>query len=512
MNLANTSPDADVESVSDRAELRETAPGWHKRLGLIFGLIALAWILVMYWVPQYRGDEYISVVLRTQLSWPELFNAINTDPALGPFYVLLKPWSMVSTETWWMRLPIVFSMAATVGVLVGMVRRQVGYREAVFAGLSMLALPAVSLWGTDVRPYAFSTLATVVAVSFWWRSMDDPRRRWSVGYGLAVAAMGLFHLYTLAALPALLVTVLFLDSSGRVETLLRTTVPAVLGVLLITPHIFLNLRFPTGSASNPPVEISIIRALVRETVGPTWMLVAVIAICLMAIIALALSPHHRPAAILALSWIVLSFLVLVAAHEVFDIPTMIKRYFVFVLPGIALLMGVGLGYISQRWMPIAVVSIIATFLLGVPTQYEFRQFDGHSVTNRIAYQLASPALAGWPIVASVPSDDTLVNAAFFPEEVLTPRDAPLEPVAVVFRKKFVPMGVTPSPYVAPGSEWKTIIVCPVSPTREFLIVANPVGVEEIGDPNALLTKLNNPEQFKKKKCRLADKPKKRSQQ
>lgn len=509
MNADDRLVPAENKDLADTVEPTATTSRWQKYLGLIFGLIALVGILVMYWVPQYRGDEYISVMLRTQLSWSELFSAIRTDPAPGPFYILLKPWSIVSTDTWWMRLPIVFSMAATVGVLVGMVRRVLGPREAIFTGISMLALPAVSLWGTDVRPYSFAVLATVVAVALWWRSMDDSRVRWSVGYGFAVAAMGLMHLYTLTVIPTLLLMVLFLHRDDRVKKLLRTLIPAVLGVLLITPHIYLNLSFPTGSSTNPPVSIPVIEDIMKQMIGTSLMVAAVLAICLVGVFAAVRSRRERPAAVLAILWITVSAVLLATAHIVADISTMVGRYYVFLLPAVALLMGVGLGYLSQRWMPIAVIAITATFILGLPKQYDNRQFDGHATANRMASQMTIPELAGWPILGAVPGDDHIVKSAFYPEDpedVLTTRAAPLEPVAVIFRWKANAM--IPTPYLATDSGYKIIITCPLSGTRRFLIVANPEGVEEIGDVDELLAALNSPGPLKKKVCVLGEEPRK----
>src|SRR4051812_44323014 len=77
---------------------------WH--LAMIVGAIALAIFAIGYWIPAYRYDEYLVAVARADLSWRQLVRHIVTaDPAPGAWYVLMKAWATVSSDSTWTRIP-----------------------------------------------------------------------------------------------------------------------------------------------------------------------------------------------------------------------------------------------------------------------------------------------------------------------------------------------------------------------------------------------------------------------
>ena len=214
-------------AISSDRQNREAGTGrLAQSMPLVFGVLGLSVYLLWYWNPVYQFDEYLVAVARTRLSWREMFSVIaGRDPAAGPLYVLMKPWTALSSDPWWTRLPSVIAMAIAVGGLVAFTRESVDTKTAVFAGLLMVVLPVNSRWAQDNRMYAPAAACAVIAVLFWWRSVTGPSRRWSAGYGVAVAAMGLLHLYTLTLIPALVFAAIWVPGSRR-AIMLRTMVPA----------------------------------------------------------------------------------------------------------------------------------------------------------------------------------------------------------------------------------------------------------------------------------------------
>src|SRR5262245_35432106 len=118
-----------------RIALSVVDPRHARWLPLIFAGLALLVYGLWYWNPAYRHDEYLVAVSRTQLSWNELLRVITTaDPGAGPLYLLMKPWTAISSDPAWTRIPSVIAMAVATGTLVAFAMASIDTRTAVFAG------------------------------------------------------------------------------------------------------------------------------------------------------------------------------------------------------------------------------------------------------------------------------------------------------------------------------------------------------------------------------------------
>lgn len=164
-----------------------------RRSGLVAVLFAVAVGVFASGVsgPAFWVDEYLTQAAIAQ-PWPELLHRIvSTDPGPGPYYVIMKVWSMVSITRGWMRLPSVLAAAGTVVLLAALVRRLTDTATAVLAAAVLLLLPNVSRYAQENRPYAFAMLFTVLAVTLWQVSLERDRsgqvrtRWWSAGFGAA---------------------------------------------------------------------------------------------------------------------------------------------------------------------------------------------------------------------------------------------------------------------------------------------------------------------------------------
>jgi mannosyltransferase len=476
-----------------QAQRQDRAPAAHRVvarwLPLIFGALAIGVYGVWYWNPAYRYDEYLVAVLRTRLSWSDLLNVIATaDPGAGPLYLLMKPWTAISSDPAWTRIPSVIAMAVAVGGLVAFVRSALDTRTAVFAGFLMLFLPVTSRWAQDNRMYAPATACVVLAVGCWWRSVSGGSLRWSIGYGLAVTGLGLFHLYGLAVIPALVVAAMLVPGSRR-SILLRTIVPPAIAFVVLLPHIYLNYAHPTGSPSNPPVSAASLTSILTASLGP--FLFGLVALLAIGGSVWAWRDRDRRAMVaLGLGWVLIPLVLFVAARVVLGIPTLSPRYYVVAIPGSCLLAACGLAALYARWHAAAIVAMAIIAVLAVPGQISVRTRDAHDPAGyRLARLLRQPALAGLPVVAANRHLAEEVDAATYPDNLIAPSTETPQPIAIVVAAGAAPRAIGGTPYLQPGGPWRPVVRCTPG-AATVLIMATPEAHLPAADPRALARRLN----------------------
>jgi mannosyltransferase len=158
---------------------------------------------------QFWRDEH-ATWWAVSLSLPDLWRFVQTlDFVLLPYYVLMHGWTAVFGDSATaLRLPSALCMAGVAALTALLGRRLFDPAAGLFAGLLTAAVPAVSRYGQEARPYAMAMLASVAAVLLLLRALERPSAwRW-LGYGLAVALVAACHLIALMALAAHLVAVL----------------------------------------------------------------------------------------------------------------------------------------------------------------------------------------------------------------------------------------------------------------------------------------------------------------
>ncbi|HSU37439.1 MAG TPA: glycosyltransferase family 39 protein [Propionibacteriaceae bacterium] len=461
---------------------------------LAAGLFVLAVVIFAAWVwrPTFWVDEYLtqSAISRP---WPDLIQRIMTiDPGPGPYYLAMKIWATVSAAPGWMRLPSVMATAGAVVLFSVLVRRMTDTWTAAFAAAVLLIMPNVSRFAQENRPYAFALLFSVLAVTLWQISLTRDgsggvrSQWWSAGFGLAVAGMGLAHLYTLTLLPALAITALAGPAEDRRRRLLRTIIPAGVGVLAITPHIWLNLAHPTGSPNDPPLAVGSLVNVVGEMM-PSEMTAALCVLALVGFAAAIRDPRFRPALILAVAWVVVPTVLLLAAKVAVDLPVIRVRYVLFLMPGVALLVALGLRHLARLSTALAVILVLALALVGLPQQVDIRQIDGHHTDEALAPLLRSARALNIPVVTANAQAVRLVNAATYPEALLhtgpRPRSAPY--VAVVERTAYADNVKADFAYYQ-LRRWRPVVYCPL-PQSVVLFVestrlpARPAAAADLAD-------------------------------
>ena len=288
----------------------------------------------------------------------------------------------------------------------------------------LLVLPNVSRYAQEHRPYAFALLFTVLTVTLWHISVTRDRtggtrsRWWSAGYAVAAAGMGLAHLYTLTLLPALAVAAVAGPAEDRRRRLLRTVIPALAAVLAISPHIWLNLAHPTGSPTDPPLSPGSVLNVIGQMM-PSELTAALGVLALVGFAVGMRRAHLRPALTLAVVWVLVPAVLLLAAKVTADLPVTRVRYLLFVMPGVALLVALGLRHLARLSPAITVLLLVALAVIGLPRQVDLRQVDGHHTDQALAPLLRSARALDIPAVTANPQAVRLVNAATYPEVLLT---------------------------------------------------------------------------------------------
>lgn len=400
---APTEPVAGATSGQDRALTRDRRLST-RLLAPVTALISLAVFVAGSWQPAYWPDEAVTLSA-VRRSWPDLFRLLNGDPSLVPYYLLMKPFAAVTEAEVWLRLPGELAAAAAVTLLVIALNSLLGTRVAVTAGCVLLAIPTVSLYAQMIRPYAFVMVLVLGCAIAWWKSLDSTRRWWSVAFGLLYIGIGTMHMYALTVAIPFAVAAWFVPVGARRSCLVRTLLPMGAAAVILSPYIAqVALRAPGPGTYGEFTPTGIALTLSRA-VGSPWLAAALV---LLAILGL-----FRPANSTA-DWKRLRVLTAVTAFglpplliliQAVGMPTLVPRYYLFTIPALATLAGLGLVELGKRWWPVIVIGLIVIALLGMRGQVEYRSVNGHKgfAAREVAAAVQVPALTGLPVVANPPT-------------------------------------------------------------------------------------------------------------
>ena len=140
-----------------RSWRRAVLPWWPPACAALVTLAVTLWKIQ---VPSFWRDEG-ATQSATQRSFTDLIAMLgHVDAVHGAYYVLM--WLEVRLAGHGelaLRLPSVLAMAATAALITVTGRRLVSQRAGLAAGLTFAALPAVSWFAQDARPFALETAA-----------------------------------------------------------------------------------------------------------------------------------------------------------------------------------------------------------------------------------------------------------------------------------------------------------------------------------------------------------------
>lgn len=407
--------------------------------GLALG-VAAATLMMMAWGlgrPALWLDEAASVVA-TQRTWADLWGLLGgTEAPLVPYYALLKVTSSAVTSVGpalaaspeaLVRWPSVAVTVLAAWALTLWLARRSPPGLAISTAALLLATVSFSRYAQEARPYAFVLAAAVAATILWARLIRDRRRRWVVLYALALASLVAAHLLAGSLVVAHLIAAFVTsDRQNRRSVVLRTSGAAALGLVLVSP-----LAVTAALRGQGPTLQGSLPAYVPTVVVDTLTVAGVLAVGLGVAGALAVGVvraarrRYRFIARLAAAWAVAPLVVLFPL--VLVRPNLLHtRYTLFVLPGWAILGGLGimilmdavgraLAHLGGRWgagaplrgsvataatYGIGVMVIVGVAASQVDSLREIRTPGGHGEDIRPALAVASRTeYAPLPIIVS----------------------------------------------------------------------------------------------------------------
>ena len=345
-------------------------------------LVTLAVTLWKIQVPSFWRDE-AATLSATQRPFTGLIAMLgHVDVVHGSYYVLI--WLQVRLAGHGelaLRLPSALAMAVTAALITVTGRRLVSGRAGLAAGLTFAALPAVSWFAQDARPFALETAAGAAASYFLVRLAEDGgRRRWARCYAASLVALGLMNLFGLLLIPAHAVTVAAwrgrYPQPGRAlaRQWLRATTIACLALAPLMAAAW-RQRGQVGWLRPPGAAAALATG---RLVGSAGLLLAVMVLTGMGLAYAVLGhrlradwPVRLPA--LSLPWLLVPPVLLFAMSQVQ--PAYTFRYIVFCMPAAALLIGTGLAAAGRVAGPAGLALIV---LLALPAQLGERGPSGHT--------------------------------------------------------------------------------------------------------------------------------------
>ncbi|MFF1632455.1 glycosyltransferase family 39 protein [Leifsonia sp. NPDC058248] len=357
-------------------------------------------------IPSLWGDEAASV-MSAERSLPSLAGMLgHVDAVHGTYYFGLHWWIlMFGTSPFALRFPSAIAVGLATAAVVMIAWRLEGRRLAIIAAGVCLILPRVTYMGEEARSYALSAAVaawlTLLLVEILHRR--DVQALWWLAYGalLAVGTYLFLYIALFAIMHALVLVVVRPRRSILVAWGVTVAIAAIacvpLGLVAVLERsqisylattqqlsfetLFASLWFGTWSVA------VVAWALIVVAVGAEWRRRQG-SVLTWATSTRPESDERMPSLVgLALAWLLVPTLVLIAAHAV--IPDFTARYVSFCAPAAAILIACGLQRISEvrQWAGIVagllLVTLIAPVYLSQRTPYAKNNSDWAMVSAAV---------------------------------------------------------------------------------------------------------------------------------
>ncbi len=343
-------------------------------------LLTLAVTLWKIQVPSFWRDEG-ATQSATRRSFTDLIAMLgHVDAVHGAYYVLM--WldvRLAGHGELALRLPSALAMAATAALITVTGRRLVSQRAGLAAGLTFAALPAVSWFAQDARPFALETAAGAAASYVLVRLAEDgARRHWAGWYAACLLALGLADVFGLLLIPAHAAALALWQPAVRRRAVARRWARAVAlaGVALLPLMVAAWAQRAQVGWLRPP---GIAAALATgRLVGSAALILAAAVLTGTGLAYAALGrrlgsdwPVRLP--VLSLPWLAGPPVILFVMSQ-FQ-PAYTFRYIVFCAPAAALLIGTGLAAAGRV---VTACGLALLMLLALPAQLGERGPAGHA--------------------------------------------------------------------------------------------------------------------------------------
>jgi mannosyltransferase len=374
-------------------------------------------------VPLWR-DEAATKAIASRRVIQILATMPHDDLVHGAYYLVVHyVIRLLGSSNHALRLPSVLAMAvacAFTALVAERLASAAGRSGAAWTGLTagviFALLPATIAYGQEARSYALVTMMATIATYLLLRALDDGRPGWWAGYGAAVFLASLFNLFGLLILVAHGLTLLALARPATARHWVRRRLGAPLGwvaasavaVALLIPVVIMayGQRTALGWISSSPSLSREAITLARLWAGSAGLVWPVFGLAALGVAASVVADRRAPGpATVALPWLAAPPAILIAfsvLHPIYD-----QRYVEFCLPGLAICVASGIGWLWR----------LAGVALG-------RAGAGRSLglglgLGRLSWLAFLPALAAAAalVVALLPADAVVRLSSYQPDNL-----------------------------------------------------------------------------------------------
>jgi mannosyltransferase len=312
-------------------------------------------------VPLWR-DEAATKAIAGRRVIQILATMPHDDLVHGAYYLVVHyVIRLLGSSNHALRLPSVLAMAvacAFTALVAERLASAAGRSGAAWTGLTagviFALLPATIAYAQEARSYALVTMMATVATYLLLRALDDGRPGWWAGYGAAVFLAALFNLFGLLILVAHGLTLLALARPATARHWVRRRLGAPLGwvaasavaVALLIPVVIMayGQRTALGWISSSPSLSREAITLARLWAGSAGLVWPVFGLAALGVAASVMAGRRGPdPATVALPWLAAPPAILIAfsaLHPIYD-----QRYVEFCLPGLAICVASGIGWL-----------------------------------------------------------------------------------------------------------------------------------------------------------------------
>jgi mannosyltransferase len=356
-------------------------------------VVALALSLWGITTPSLWRDEAATIAAVRRPLGGLIIMLGHVDAVHAAYYMMMWPLvRLFGSGELVVRLPSALATAAAAGVVAAMGRRMISPSAGLLAGLVFAVLPEVTRYAQEARSYALvmavAGLTSLLLVRV-LGSEPGQRRRWLVGYGTSMAALGILNIFGLLLILAHFVTVLAAGrraAAGHGSRLITGWFAAVAAsVALASPLLVFGWRergqiswlTVNKSSSGPGTVLTLAGSLaVTLTVLATVVVAITLSVVMSRKARRSRTRWHAawrwPLLGLTVPWLILPPVILLTGSLITPVYT--SRYILICLPALALLGGSALAVLGK---PASAAGLIVILLVGWPAQLEQRGPTGH---------------------------------------------------------------------------------------------------------------------------------------
>ena len=290
-------------------------------------------------------------------SWGDLWViATQHEPNLGLYYSMLKLWSIFGTSEFVLRLFSLLCMVAAAPLLYALGRRLFGPRVGFIAGLLFGVNAFVLRYAQDARPYALAVLTVTATSLLYVIALEKGSARWWAAYTTAAVVMVFADPWSAAVIAVHAVALCFNSQRPPWRPVVLT---GLFLAAIIGPFFF---RVMTTDVDRldwiPPTSWEVVVRAIQQIAGGTRELLGLyLAAGLVAVAAFA--RRRRPEwPLLYVSLLAALPLLLILAVSMVK-PVFVGRYTIVALPGIILLVAVGLDRLRSAWIVAIATTVFA---------------------------------------------------------------------------------------------------------------------------------------------------------